>query len=198
MESSNYFSLQMTCFKNAGMFLDPRSQKIACLYLFFKFSCTFASILSHCLFFFRNTHDVAAMSEVAGYVILLSSLIINFAITLSKREEILKIKSAVEGLTTQNSETRDESLKRVKSLEKNVTTFILTLVMFYFVAVYFTTILKNTLNAALGYKFEYQFPTKVAFPYEVSSLPVYLATYVVVCYGMYSMLFFSVSISTSY
>lgn len=193
MQSSNYFSLQMTCFKHAGMFVDLKTQKIACLYLFFKFSCTFVSILSHCLFFYQNTNDVAAMSEVAGYAILLSSLIINFAITLTKRKEILKLRSDIEALTT-NSEEKDESLLKVKSLEKKATMFILFLVMFYFCAVYFTTILKNTAKAALGYGFALEFPTKVAFPYEINSLPLFLAHYVVVCYGMYSMLFFSVSL----
>lgn len=176
------------------MFVDLKTQKIASCYLFFKFSCTFVSILSHCLFFYQNTDDVAAMSEVAGYAILLTSLIINFAITLTNRKEILKLRHDIEALTSENSEDNDETLLRVKGLERKVTTFILSLVMFYFCTVYFMTILKNIGIAAFGGEFKYEFSTKVAFPYEISSLPVFLAHYVVVCYGMYSMLFFSVSI----
>lgn len=197
MASPNYLSMQLKCFVWSGIFVSPRTQKNEGLLFCFKVLCTTCTIFCHSLFCYRNISDVTAVGESFGMIIVLVNSIINCFILLRKRKQILRLKNSIEDLTILNSETNEKSLLRVRSLEQKAVVMCVVILVPFFIGTYSRAIVSTTFNAALGGDFKFEFPTKVAFPYEITSMSTYIASYVVVFYGTYSHIILGVSFQLS-
>lgn len=195
MASPGYFSVQMKCFEIAGTFLNPRTHIFESLIFGIKLVCLIFTIFCHSIFFYFNMHDVPEMGKGFGMVVTLTNQFLYVLILMSRRDQLLKITKDIEALTTRNSEMHDTTLKRFVIYEKINVWFVLAGCLLL-IAGYGVPLLTTFFVAASGYGFNYQFPPQLAVPYEITSLPVYLASYAAFVYGTYSVVIFSVSPQT--
>lgn len=197
MDKLDYFSIQLKCFEWSGIFLNFKSQRLESLAFCIKLPCMFFTIVCHGLFCYRNLDDLFATTESFGMFIVLVNGLINFYILIRHRERILKIKKNIESLTVFNNEVNDKSLQRLQNFEKKSLLIILVLLVLFFIGSYSSSIMLSTFEASMGRDFNFDFPVKVSFPYEVDSIPIYLASYVVVFFGTFSVIFLGVSSESS-
>lgn len=136
--------------------------------------------------------DLTATATSFALLMVLVKGLINFYILISNRNTILKIKKNIEDLTTVNDEVSEKSLLRFQSLEKKVNLASVIIVVVLVIREYFAPIFVSTLTAAMGGDFAFNFPAKVLFPYEITSMSIYILSYAVIFTGTFSVIFIGV------